>query len=144
MELTQDFLKQFGVFVGFYNKVNNTSFTVKQALQNETLMGFYGKVAQATQLVNGRIGGPTKKSTKREAYDRLNVPELDSHVLEYINNNQDRSRQEIAKDMSLPINTVCGAVKRLIDAKMIFVSKVGTNPDSNRSVELLGSVTLVY
>lgn len=137
---TKEFLTAYGIFVGFYNRVNNTSFSVKDALKEPTLMSFYTKVSQAANVVNQKVKQPEKKTTKRKAYDALNIPEIDNAVLQYIHNNQDSSRWEIAAGTGLRVSTVCGAVNRLVYNKFAFISGEKTDEETNRSVDTVGSL----
>ena len=135
-------LKQFGIFVGFFNRINNTQYSVKEAAKDPTIVEFYNKVSQTALVVNTKVKAPQKKSTKRRAYDILNIPKIDNTILEYIHSNQDQSREDIANGTGLKLATVCGSVNRMIEAKIIFVSGEKTS-DSNRSVETLGSLYIV-
>lgn len=51
------------------------------------------------------------------------------------------TRSELAAHMNLPINAVCGRVKELLDAEVIYVSGVGKCAVSGRNVEQLKVVS---
>lgn len=53
------------------------------------------------------------------------------------------TRAEIAKVMQLPINSVCGRIKELLDAEVIYVSSVEKCPVTGRKAEKLKVVSYV-
>lgn len=128
-----EFLKQFGIFTGFYNKVNNTNLTVKQALTSNDMRDLFQSFAEAT----AKIKINKNESTKYRSYSLLNIPEVDKEVLQYVKSNNNKSRADIAAATGLRLSTVCGAISRLVNNKMLEVSGTKRDPKSNRNVETL-------
>lgn len=86
----------------------------------------------------------TVKVTSWESYQdilRSGVAKTQAErVLQAINYSQEPegiSRAELAKSTGLAINSVCGRVKELLDAEVIYVAGVGCCKVSGRQVELL-------
>lgn len=76
-------------------------------------------------------------STKSKSYAQLSIGPSYKAVLDFLEKNPVSSRSDIADGATMRIQTVCGAVRRLIDAG--FLEVVGTvyDPETNREVEAL-------
>lgn len=158
-KLTQDFLTSFGIFVGFYNKVNNTTMSVEDALHNDDMLPLY--FAMSNDLKEGvasttqnnttaivpvgqpnytkRVGKP--KSTKRLSYEQFQVENGTSvaHAIykEMRKQGQAMSRIEIARALNIRLSTVCGQIFAMEEAGLVQCVGTKVDPDSNRKVELL-------
>lgn len=129
--MTQD--KEFGIFVGLYNAVNNTKYSVKKAKTDKVVWDLFLDSKSRIEVTKPQIN----TSTKRSSYNQLNIPKVDLQVLTSIKNNPNISRYLLAKDVGKRLSTVCGAVRRLLDADLILVSGAIVDPETNRKVESL-------
>lgn len=134
----QTFTKQFGIFVGLFNKLNGTQYSVKQALQVQPLLALFNTISQSAAVVNSQITPIAGISTKSKSYSLVNIPAVDSEVYYFLQKNPNTTRSEIALGTGLRLQTVCGAARRLLDNKFIFVTGTTEDTDSNREVETLG------
>ena len=156
-QFTADFLTKFGIFVGLYNKLNNTSLSVEQALWTIDLVELFTAVANGIKAssVNNHIANPLvsqqksskkklnskPKSTKALSYEQFQVENGTSvahEIYKYIKKqNIPMSRAEIASGISVRLSTVCGQVNKMIDAGLLYVAGRKLDVDSNREVEIL-------
>lgn len=134
-----EFRKQFGIFVGFFNRANNTDMSVKDALQQPIMLELYNAIGQACNNVKTSIPPSALTSTKRKSLNKLNVCEIDTQVLNYIKANPNVSRAHIAAQLDRRISTICGAATRLLKQGLIYVSGETFDAETSRQVEALSS-----
>ena len=138
--LPEDSTKTFGVFVGMFNKTAGTELTVKQAHQVDTLVQLYEGIKEAIAELKYDLSeeiSHTTKSTKRKSFDALNIPELDQDVLITIYNWPGASRNQVAKKLGRRLSSICGAVNRLMEARIVFTKGTVHDEETNRDVEAL-------
>lgn len=80
--------KTFGMFVGFFNKTNNTNLTVKKAQADPDFYYAYLAFKKATNEVAATLrntrGAYVSQSTKSTSYQKLKTAPLDTAVLNAI------------------------------------------------------------
>lgn len=81
-------------------------------------------------------------STKSKSYGMLNIPKADGDVLDYLTDYPVSSRAQIAKGATMKLQTVCGAVRRLIDNGLAEVVGKTYDAETNREVEVLAPTAL--
>lgn len=133
--------KQFGIFVGLYNRTNDTSLSVKQAAMIEDLVKTFNMsihlLSRAHTVVSKDSNFKSKTSTKMKSYSLLDIPKVDGEVLEYIQNNPGESRMDIANGMGIRMSTVCGAIYRLSHNSFVYISGVKIDSETKRKVEVI-------
>lgn len=138
--LSQDeIVKAYGVFIGLINKVNKTNISVQKAMSDETLLRLFDETIKNTSKIVANHS-LTKKSTKGRSYDLLNLPEIDERVLITIYNNPNSTRTELASISKISLCTLTGAVTRLIDNGVVFISGEKYNNTTQRSVQTLSVI----
>lgn len=135
----QEFRKQFGIFVGFFNKTNGTEMSVKDALQQPVMLDLYNAIGQACQNVKTQVPQSALVSTRRKSLNQTNVCEIDNQVLNFIRSNPKSSRAQIAAHLDRRISTICGAATRLLKQNLIYVAGEVWDPETERSVEALAT-----
>lgn len=144
-KITDDFTKKFGIFVGLYNKLNSTKFSVEQALQEDALVDTYFTISDTltkADATNKPTSKPTVKSTKALSYEQFKEENGDSvaHLIyNHLNTNGFLSRREIATQLKLRLSSVCGRIAELEEAGLVYVCGTKLDTDSNRMVELISS-----
>lgn len=137
----KEFTKKFGIWLGLFNRNQNLNISVKQGLKMEELVDLFERTTRAMVIVHNcveeKIGKLPTKSTKARAYDALNLPKIDNQVYNFIKYHPGLSRTDIADSSGIRIQTVCGAVNRLISANMIYVDGEKVDVDSKHKVETL-------
>jgi hypothetical protein len=131
--------KQFGIFVGFFNKANNTKFSVKSAASNATLVNLYHSMAILTTQTGALISSQQPKvSAKRLSYSLVDCPKVDRQVFDYLSKTGPKTRAEISSNTGIRLQTVCGAVARLMGNDLVqFTGNLVKDPETNRLVELV-------
>jgi len=143
----QQNLASFGVFVGLFNKLNNTSFSVTEALSNSELTGLFAVTAQTLQseyiTTSVKSQAKSSKSTKRLSYDEFQVKNGTSiahSIYKYCKQvNKPLSRNDIAQGLNIRLSTTCGQVHALVKAGLLTVEGSKIDQASEMKVE-----TLVY
>lgn len=135
---------EFGIFVGLYNKLNNTDYSVAEALQSQTILDTFkitaASLQSTTQTVQNQLKNVTS-STKRLSYESFQKSHGSSVAYKIYTflkqENSPLSRAEIASKMGIRLCTVCGQVNAMAKAGLVEV--VGTKVDetSEREVETL-------
>ena len=133
----------FGVFVGLYNKLNNTSFSVKQALSTPELTQLFAATAQTLQsntiTTSSKSQGKSSKSTKKLSYEAFQTEHgtTVAHAIYSYCKTQgvSLSRAEIADGLNVRLSTVCGQVFNLIEAGLLVVDGTKVDENSGREVE---------
>lgn len=135
--------KAFGIYVGMLNSIKGYNLTVKEALQNETVITMFKLFSELSQLkeFEVKIEAHKTKSTRRDSYDKLNVPEVDATVLTCIKDHHGVTRKEISDFTGFQLSTVCGAVSRLINSRMAYVGGKKLDLSTNRNVETVKAST---
>lgn len=138
-----------GRYLKFYNEVNDTSLTVKQACNSPEVMLAFTKTLQYTAHYHDEIAVkalpedallPTTSSTKLKSYSLVNIPRTDSGVRALLIRKPDISRYDISVMMGIRLSTICGAVNRLIHNNLVAVSGTKLDLHSNRQVETLVAI----
>ncbi len=149
---TDAFLASFGIYVGFYNKINGTALSVEQALWEDSILTAYQVSAMTvrnTNKANGIPKAPAKaaskapKSTKRlsyEAFKTENGTSVAHLIYKALKQDPAMSRTEIATSLQLRLSTVCGQIVPLMEAGLVQVSGTAIDENSNRTVELLTAI----
>jgi hypothetical protein len=132
--------KEFGIFVGFFNKINGTKFSVEAAAKNENITSLYSSlstlVAQTGSIIEAQT--PKRSTTKSLSYSLLDAPRVDREVYDFLAKNPPKTRAEISLGTGLRLQTVCGAVNRLMQNNLVqFTGKLVKDPETNRWVELV-------
>jgi DNA-binding transcriptional regulator GbsR (MarR family) len=148
--VTENFLKSFGIFVGLYNKLNNTVLSVEDALYEDTIMQAYKTMSAELKTVKKIVGTPeaiTKmvnkrpKSTKLLSYEAFKASNGSScaHLIytELKKSKEPMTRAELSSVLDLRISTVCGRINELEEAGLVWVVGTKVDEDSQRQVELL-------
>lgn len=134
-------ISEFESFVKLFNKINKTNYPLKKAQQNNMLLdlfdGIQGILIETASDISNQI--KTSKSSKRQSYDKLSgcIPELDQDIFVFIYNNPKLSRQQISDKSGHRLQSVCSAVNRLMNAKLVFVCGTTIDVETNRTVEVL-------
>lgn len=140
---TEGMKKQFGVFVGLYNKTNDTSLSVKQAAMIDFLVKAFHANQNFIKQCHTRVADhelfKNTKSTKLKSYSLLDIPKIDGEVLDYIENNPGESRYEIAAGLDIRLSTICGAVNRLSHNSFVYASGIKIDPETKRKVEAISA-----
>lgn len=116
--------KQFGISVGFYNRVNGTNFTVKQALSIPALVRFAEIMeCEAMNTVQQPDSTPPPSvSTKRRSLDTTNTCQKDYEMLELVVANPDLSRAQLEVLSHRTSGAVCASLNRLVNQGRVFVA----------------------
>lgn len=80
------------------------------------------------------------ESTKSRSYSLLDIPEVDAKVLKFIKTHPRMSRFEVSVQAQVKLQTVCGAVHRLISSSLVRVTGEKLDTRSNRHVEVLEAI----
>lgn len=148
---TQEFLKRFGIFVGFYNRINNTSMSVEDALHDLDIVSLFSSTVKVVKTPNSNTttvikqAQPKKskraKSTKRLSYEAFQTDfgsSVDHLVYQGMKSTGNPvTRSEIAQTYKLRIQTVCGVVNRLEEAGLVICVGRVIDEDTKRPVELM-------
>ena len=150
---TDAFLASFGIYVGFYNKINGPALSVEQALWEDSILVAYQVSAMTvrnTNKANGIPKAPAKaaskapKSTKRLSYEAFKAENGTSvaHVIYSAlkTSSEPMSRADLAATLKIRLSTICGQVVPLEEAGLIQVVGSKIDADSNRTVELLTAI----
>lgn len=139
--------KAFGVFVGLYNKLNDTNLSVKQAATIDSLVKTFNASQQFlkeahTNVVSKQFdcGVPDSGSTKFKSYSLLDMPNVDKKVYDIIVKNPGLSRYEITGRLSNRLSTICGAVNRLTNNGFVRATGTKIDEETQRQVETLATV----
>jgi hypothetical protein len=135
--------KEFGIFVGFFNKVNGTKFSVESAARNLNLTNLYLSFATlAAQTASVVEAQNSKRSTKSLSYSLLDAPRVDREVYDFLAKNTPKTRAQISKELGMRLSTVCGAVNRLMQNNLVqFTGELVKDPETNRLVELVTAIS---
>jgi DNA-binding transcriptional ArsR family regulator len=150
---TQNFLAKFGIFVGLYNKLNNTSHSVENALCTSLILDQYiataaflqgnttastPTVARKTAKVKTNGKPKTTKALSYADFQEENGTAVAHAIYAYLKKqNQAISRSEIAKGMGIRLSTVCGQIFPMEEAGLVTVVGTKIDESSGRSVEIL-------
>lgn len=150
---TKDFLAKFGIFVGLYNRLNNTSLSVEQALWKTEVLEKYTAISFFLQGNSSVFSTSAPKKVKKV---KMNGKPRTTKAISYQDfqtehgtsvaysiytflkkQNTPLSRAEIAQQMGIRLSTVCGQIFPMEEAGLVTV--VGTKIDENsqRTVEVL-------
>lgn len=143
--MAEEYIAKFGIFLGFYNKVNNTSIGVDQGLHIPDLVKLYNDTITdvKNKIVCPAVVAASKKpkSTKLLSYQAFqnNYGTSVAHTVYKTlkTSSQALSRVEIAQQANLRLSTVCGQVSLLKQSGLVKISGTKIDPDSNREVETL-------
>lgn len=146
MEAAEEMYSTFGMFVGFYNRVNKTSWTVEKAWDNEDLRQLFVGTAKAmaggSAPIKPKTEYPTEykrtKSTKNMSYSQLKKSSVAYKVITAIMEAPiPVSRNEIADLTGLRLSSVTGQCTPLIE--MGIIKPIGRKYDheTDRMVETL-------
>jgi hypothetical protein len=135
--------KEFGIFVGFFNKINGTRFSVEAAAKNENIANLYRSlstlVAQTGSIIEAQT--PKRSTTKSLSYSLLDAPRVDREVYDFLAKNPPKTRAQISKELGMRLSTVCGAVNRLMQNDLAqFTGELVKDPETNRLVELVTAI----
>jgi hypothetical protein len=135
--------KEFGIFVGFFNKVNKSKFSVESAAKNSNLTNLYLSfailAAQTGSIIEAQT--PKRSSTKSLSYSLLDAPKVDREVYDFLAKNPPKTRAQISKELDMRLSTVCGAVNRLIQNNLVqFTGELVKDTETNRLVELVTAI----
>lgn len=139
---TNEFIKQFGIFVGLANKVNATKVSVASALQDaDYIDAFNDSLAAIAKKAGKSVKSNT--TTKARSYKRISGEAgkgVRAAILSYLMKNPGKSRSEIASDLNIRLSTVCGQANVLKNTYLIHVVGEKIDESSGRSVEALALV----
>jgi hypothetical protein len=143
-ETMNEMSKEFGIFVGFYNRLNGTSISVRRATKIPQLVKLFHNsknlLVYAHSTLEAKQVDFNSKSTKVKSYEACNLPKLCNEIFTFIKNNPGYSRYEIAQSLGRRVSTVCGIAKILLDSGLIEVSGSTVDEHSKRVVETLSEV----
>jgi len=137
-------LKQFGVFVGLYNRTNGTRLTVKAALRQIAIVTLFESslrclhAAHDESVQRGTFSGDTS-STRRRSLDKINTRRVDSSILNLVTSTPGLSRKQLSEKLKMRLQTVCGGVSRLLEDDLIYVCGESLDHETNRRVETLAA-----
>jgi len=137
---TENTNAQFGIFVGFYNKINNTSISVKEAAATLEITSIYEKVSVVAKCIPLTVIKKVKstKSLSYEHFQAQNGTSVAHTIYKHLKTTKGQvSRREIAEALSLRLSTVCGQVNALLGAGVLEVIGAKVDEQSDRSVEVL-------
>lgn len=142
---TKELSKAFGIFVGLYNKINNTNFSVKAASTEPSLIlafDYSQKMLTKTHnyLSDNNPNYSNVRSTKIKSYTLLDIPKNDRKIYNYIKENSNQSRVDIAYGLGIRVSTVCGAVNRLLHNALVHVTGIKIDPETNKKAETISSI----
>jgi hypothetical protein len=119
---TQIDKKSFGVYVGLINSLRGYDISVKQALQDPNMVAMFNVFHDISLLPDFQITAASSVSTKRASLNKVNVNKVDRMVLEAIQAHPDSTRAELVEYVGRSLQTITGAVNRLINKKLVYVS----------------------
>lgn len=134
--------KAFGVFVGLYNKLNETEISVKKAWKDPLFQTLFMN-AELTLLQHSVKNNPRYQhlsSTKFKSYSLLDIPKVDNQVYQFLLKNPDLSRAEISDFTGIRLQTVCGAINRLMHNQLVIVIGEKRDIETEREVQTLRAV----
>jgi uncharacterized membrane protein len=135
--------KAYGIFVGLFNKENNTEISVKAALQMPEMIELFKAIGQACQGVKSQLTSSIEKvqskTTRRRSLNETDLSKVDLQVLQLIRQNSGKSRAEIAGSLKRRISTICASASRLNKAGLIYASGEILDLETNRTVEVLSA-----
>jgi len=127
--------KQFGIFVGLYNRTTGNKLSVKNALKNNDLVALYDSVA--TLLKGNTETNVCQDSTQLRSLNMVNLSDKRKQVYDFIAGNPGLSRKQIAQKTGLLLQSICGRVNELVELDLIYVSGETFDTDTDRYVETL-------
>ena len=129
----------FGIFIGFYNKTNNTNITVKEGMRCPVMTQFFNTFTESAKIAhekNYKKDSYGKSTTTRsQSLSKLNTAKLDMEVLGLVRVTPNSTRAEIAIMLHRKEATICGAVNRLMRDKQLYVSGRKLDNETQRNVE---------
>jgi hypothetical protein len=129
------FLKSFGVWVGFFNKVNGTQVSVASALSDPAMRSLFKDSYNTTRTAVVR---PQRmRSTKSVAYDPIHVGLSADFIFAELTKRPNSSRNDLFETTHLRLSTVCSAVNKLMRDGRVVVSGTKIDPITNKTVETL-------
>lgn len=84
-----------------------------------------------------QISGSTSAQSEEELKKSGRAGEVDAQIHRFIHKNPGVTRSEIAKQTGIRIQTVCGAVNRLMFDGLVEVTGITKDLETNRNVETL-------
>jgi hypothetical protein len=127
--------KEFGIFVGLFNKVNDSKISVKNALKNKEMVELYESV-QVSVKKDVKIN---TTSTKRRSLEQTDLPKTRAEVYDYIKKNPSKTRWGISVGMDRRINIICGRVNELIESGLVYVDGEAIDLNTGRKVETISA-----
>lgn len=144
LEQNEKMAKEFGIFVGLYNRTNETNLSVKQAAMIDAMVTLFMRtqyvLSSAHKVVASNPNFKDRTSTKLKSYSMLDIPKVDGEVLDYIKANPALSRYEIAEGLNIRLSTICGAVNRLAFNNFVFPSGIKVDQETKRKVEAISAI----
>ena len=133
---TTKFVKDFGVFVGLFNRTTQANISVKNALQNKDLIALFEMTRNSMDLsiVTGKV---QDTSTKKRSYQKTNMGRNRARVYDYVLKNPNSTRKEISNGIGMRIQSVCSAVNPLVNKGLLYVSGEVYDAETDRMVETL-------
>lgn len=140
LKITTQYRRQFGIWVGLYNNLTQSKWSVQAALDNPTMRKMFEQTANGLTKKYQRASEmlvPT--TTSRLSYEALagDLDGLDDKVYKFIKKNPGLCRSEINRRLKMKIQTLSGCVTRLKHLGLVRVLEIGFDHETNRSVELL-------
>lgn len=138
--LNPKFKKHFGIWLGLYNSLTGSKWTVKEASNDSKMVKIFSKTS--VSLLKGKKDIPKFINTSAEAFDKLDFQPLDFDVYRFITKNPDLTRHEIAHKMGIQLSTICGSIRRLIDDGHIKVIGYRRDIETGISRQTLGLINV--
>lgn len=134
---------EFGIFVGLYNKLNGTTYTVNEALQSQTILDTFSittaSLKSTTQTVQSQLKNVTStKKLSYEAFQKEHGSSVAYKIYTFMKQtNTSMSRAEIAEAMGIRLSTVCGQINQMAKAGLVQIVGNKIDKSSKREVETL-------
>ena len=139
----ENFLCKFQLFVDLYNKLNNVTLSVNDALWVESIVDQFTAVSITLQAQTATPIKRNTKSTKLLSYEQFNAENGTSTahtIFNQLRGKQPQTRSELAVALDMRLSTVCGQVTPLLVAGLVRVVGTKLDSSSNRLVETLVAV----
>lgn len=128
-------------FVKLFNKANGCKLSFKEASKNTQMKELYDTVVEALVITAESLDIDRKiyknSSTSSRSYNSTNLNSVDRKVFELVQNYAGATRSELVAVSKIKLQTLTGAVTRLMNSNLIKVSGHIHDNSTNRRVECL-------
>jgi hypothetical protein len=139
-DLYKQHKKTFGVFVGLFNRLTGSKFSVEHAFRNDYLRNkYFNTMLDIRQDVIQKPEIILAVSTRNESLQTVDVGDSTRKVLNALQS-KNYTRAEVSEATGLRLSSVCGRVNELIQEGLVVVKGYKTDHKTNKKVEIVGLI----